>query len=56
MIRPICVPCAAPAIKVAKNLTAETPSYVWLLSQVRRAKEDDQREILDWLRKKFGET
>lgn len=37
----------------AKNLTAEPPSWVWLLSQIRRAREDDQRKALDWLKKKY---
>lgn len=40
----------------AKNLTQEPPSHAWLLSQVRRAREDDQREILSWLEKKFGRS
>lgn len=39
----------------AKNVTAEPPRLVWLLSQLRRARRDDQRKALDWLKKKFGE-
>ena len=39
----------------AKNVTQEPPSYTWLLSQIRRAKEDDQRSALEWLQRKFGE-
>ncbi len=38
----------------AKNLVQEPPSYIWLLSQVRRASESDQREILRWLSAKFN--
>lgn len=37
----------------AQNLTLETPSWVTLLSQIRRAKLDDQREALKWLKRKF---
>lgn len=38
----------------AKNITGEKASAIWLLSQVRRAGMDEQRAVLDWLRKKFG--
>lgn len=38
----------------AKNITAEKPTTIWLLSQVRRAGRDEQRAVLDWLQKKFG--
>ena len=38
----------------AKNIVQEPPSHAWLLSQVRRAREDDQREILKWLAGKFA--
>ena len=37
----------------AKNITQEPPRYTWLLSQVRRAKNDDQKAILNWLEDKF---
>lgn len=37
----------------AKNITPEPPSRLWLLTQIRRAKEDDQRAAFDWLRRKF---
>ena len=50
-LRALCSACN----QGAKNLTSEPPRYVWLLTQVRRAKEDDQRKILDWLLKKFEE-
>lgn len=38
----------------AKNITAEKPSRIWLLSQVRRATIDDQMALKEWLDKKFG--
>jgi len=37
----------------AKNIVPEPPSHIWLMAQVRRAKENDQREILKWLKRKF---
>ena len=39
----------------AKNITPEPPSRLWLLTQIRRAKKDDQRAAFDWLRDKFTE-
>ncbi len=39
----------------AKNITAEKPTSIWLLSQVRRAGLGEQRAVFAWLRKKFGE-
>lgn len=39
----------------AKNITGEKPTSIWLLSQVRRAGQDEQRAVFDWLRKKFGD-
>lgn len=38
----------------AKNLVQEPPSYAWLLGQVRRAKESDQRAVYEWLGRKFA--
>jgi len=38
----------------ASNLTLDRPSLSKLLIQVRRARRDDQLEVLDWLKKKFG--
>jgi 5-methylcytosine-specific restriction endonuclease McrA len=37
----------------AKNITSEKPTGVWLLSQIRRAGQDEQLAVLNWLRKKF---
>ena len=39
----------------AKNITGEKPTNIWLLSQIRRAGQDEQRAVFDWLRKKFGD-
>jgi 5-methylcytosine-specific restriction endonuclease McrA len=48
-LRALCSTCN----EGARNLTPEPPSWTWLLSQVRRARVDDQRAILAWLRRKF---
>ena len=37
-----------------KNLTAEKPTWIWLLGQLRRAGQDEQKKALEWLTKKFG--
>lgn len=39
----------------AKNIVQEPPTFTWLISQVRRAKESDQLTVFEWLKKKFGE-
>jgi 5-methylcytosine-specific restriction endonuclease McrA len=49
-LRSLCSTCN----QGAKNITAEKPSAIWLLSQVRRAGLDDQRAVFDWLSKKFS--
>lgn len=51
-LRALCSTCN----QGAKNVTAEKPSTIWLLSQVRRAGREEQRAVFDWLRKKYGET
>jgi hypothetical protein len=38
-----------------KSITTEKPTGLWLLSQVRRAGQDEQRAVLRWLRQKFKE-
>jgi hypothetical protein len=38
----------------AKNITAEKPTGIWLLSQVRRSGMQEQKAVFDWLSKKFG--
>jgi 5-methylcytosine-specific restriction endonuclease McrA len=40
----------------AKNITVEKPTTIWLLSQVRRAGQEEQMAVLRWLRKKFGQV
>jgi 5-methylcytosine-specific restriction endonuclease McrA len=39
----------------ASNLTLDRPSISKLLIQVRRAKREDQLEVLRWLKEKYGE-
>jgi 5-methylcytosine-specific restriction endonuclease McrA len=50
-LRALCSTCN----QGAKNITSEKPTTIWLLSQIRRAGLDEQRAVLAWLRKKFGE-
>ncbi|MBC6438990.1 MAG: HNH endonuclease [Rhodospirillales bacterium] len=50
-LRALCSDCN----QGAKNLVQEPPSWTWLLGQLRRATQDDQRAALDWLKRKFGE-
>jgi hypothetical protein len=49
-LRALCSTCN----QGAKNVTSEKPAKTWLLSQVRRAGQDEQIAVLNWLRKKFG--
>ncbi len=51
-LRSLCSTCN----QGAKNITGEKPTGLWLLSQVRRAGQDEQRAVYDWLLKKFGPT
>lgn len=48
-LRALCSTCN----QGAKNITSEKPSKIWLLSQIRRAGQDEQRAAFDWLRTKF---
>jgi len=50
-LRALCSTCN----QGAKNVTGEKPTSIWLLSQVRRAGQDEQRAVLNWLYKKFGD-
>ena len=50
-LRALCSTCN----QGAKNLAQEPPSYTWLLAQVRRATEKDQRAVYERLRTKFRE-
>lgn len=49
-LRALCSTCN----QGAKNITGEKPTTIWLLSQVRRAGQDEQRALFEWLSKKFG--
>jgi hypothetical protein len=48
-LRSLCSTCN----QGAKNVTTEKPTGLWLLTQVRRAGQDEQRAVLKWLREKF---
>jgi hypothetical protein len=49
-LRALCSTCN----QGAKNVTTEKASAIWLLSQVRRAGLDEQRQVYEWLCRKFG--
>lgn len=49
-LRSLCSTCN----QGAKNITGEKPTTIWLLSQIRRAGQDEQRAVFNWLVKKFG--
>lgn len=49
-LRALCSTCN----QGAKNITAEKPTGLWLLSQIRRAGQDEQKAVYHWLRGKFG--
>ena len=49
-LRTLCSTCN----QGAKNVTREKPSEIWLLSQLRRAGNAEQRAAYEWLQKKFG--
>ena len=49
-LRALCSTCN----QGAKNTTGEKPGTIWLLSQIRRAGQDEQRAVFKWLFKKFG--
>ena len=49
-LRALCSTCN----QGAKSITSEKPSVIWLLSQIRRAGQEEQRIVFDWLVKKFG--
>jgi|ERR1051326_1000283 hypothetical protein len=48
-LRTLCSTCN----QGAKNVTGETPSTIWLLTQVRRAGVAEQQSVYTWLRKKY---
>ena len=49
-LRALCSTCN----QGAKNITSEKPGTIWLLSQIRRAGQDEQRSVYEWLRTKFN--
>ena len=49
-LRALCSTCN----QGAKNVTTEKPSQIWLLSQVRRSGQNEQRAVYEWLTTKFG--
>ncbi len=49
-LRALCSTCN----QGAKNITTEKASEIWLLAQIRRAGQDEQRAVFEWLRNKFG--
>lgn len=49
-LRALCSTCN----QGAKNITSEKPTTIWLLSQIRRAGQDEQKAVFEWLRTKFG--
>jgi 5-methylcytosine-specific restriction endonuclease McrA len=40
-------------IEGSKDIATEKPTSLWLLAQIRRAGQDEQLVVLNWLRKKF---
>lgn len=48
-LRTLCSTCN----QGAKNITTEKPTSIWLLSQVRRSGIEEQKAVLEWLKKKF---
>lgn len=51
-LRTLCSTCN----QGAKNITGEKPTAIWLLSQVRRSTQADQRTVYEWLQRKFGDS
>lgn len=48
-LRTLCSTCN----QGAKNVTSEKPTALWLLSQIRRAGQDEQRAVFEFLKTKF---
>ena len=50
-LRALCSTCN----QGARNLAQEPPSWTWVLSQLRRSSEADQKKAQEWLNRKFRE-
>jgi 5-methylcytosine-specific restriction endonuclease McrA len=50
-LRALCSTCN----QGAKNITSIKPPAIWLLQQIRRAGQEEQKTVYEWLRTKFGE-
>lgn len=48
-LRALCSTCN----QGAKNITNVKPPAIWLLSQIRRAGQDEQKSVYEWLKTKF---
>jgi 5-methylcytosine-specific restriction endonuclease McrA len=48
-LRTLCSTCN----QGAKNITSVKPPAIWLLSQIRRAGQEEQLAVLEWLLTKF---
>jgi HNH endonuclease len=51
-LRALCSTCN----QGAKNVTAEKPGTIWLLSQIRRAGREEQITVYQWLKEKFSDN
>lgn len=51
-LRALCSTCN----QGAKNVTGEKPTSIWLLSQIRRAGQEEQLAAFKWLKSKFGDS
>ena len=51
-LRALCSSCN----QGAKNVTAEKPTGIWLVAQVRRAGIAEQRAVFEWLARKFDQV
>lgn len=40
-------------IEGSRDIVTEKPTSLWLMAQIRRAGQDEQLAVLNWLRKKF---
>lgn len=49
-LRELCSTCN----EGAKNVTQEKPTGLWLLAQVRRAGQEEQLRVLEWLQSKYA--